>query len=391
MFVIFLCRFFFSVLINYTFPYKEWVDGEFVLKDSKSARSFYPSYDFPSLWGKWDTTYYVVIADKGYESGPFTTLEYKNWGFFPLYPLLIKGLVAIMGVVGFEANVNLYLIAGLLISNVCFAFALYFLDEVLEMLGFNSSQKALSLFMFLTFPSNYFYSLVYSESLFLLLCCLLLYFMFRNKPVYAAIALGFLLVSRPTGLAFVPVFFIWLWLNRKQAHAVRHILSYIFVFAPLAIFLLYMKGLTGEYLAPFTIQQAWNNSYQVLGVFVNYIRMYGWSIKYEFVLSVIMLLIAFGATIWGSVRTKYLPDVQKQNIKLLLLGTAGFLFIISGVTSISSLFRYLGACISLFIVIPAFLDPAKYKYVYVFSMFTGLILQSLFFIYFLTNAPIYGF
>ncbi len=392
-FVVLVCRYAFSVLVNYTLPYREWVDGRFVLKESKSIRNFLPSYDLPSLWGRWDTPSYVNIAERGYDLGPFTTFEYRNWAFFPLYPLLMKSFAVLLGIFNNGiVGVTQYLLAGLVISNLCFVFALYFLDELLEMLSFTRLQKNLSLLMFLTFPAGYFYSLIYSESLFLLLSCLFLYFLFRDKIKASALVLGLLLVSRSNGLTFLPLFFIWFWGSRKSLVRLSDaIISLVLMLLPFLAFLFYMSILTGDFLAPLKVQSAWNNSYMLFGVFITYVSIYGVSLKYEFILNILMLCGVFALLVLAVFKYKGVLMEKKRQLFVLLVNAVLLFLLVSGVTNITSLFRYVGACVSLFIITPLLLDPIRHRYIYGFMLGAGLFLQSLFFVYFLTNSHVYGF
>jgi Gpi18-like mannosyltransferase len=392
-FFILVFRYFFSILVNYTLPYSEWVDGKFVFKESKSIRDYLPSYDFPALWGRWDTVSYVGIAKDGYDPGPFVAFSYKNWAFFPLYPLLVRGVALVLSVfTGGVAGVSLYLAAGLIVSNLCFVFALYYLDELADLLGFSKMQKILTVVLLLTFPAGYFYSLIYGESLFLLLSCLFLYFLFNNRIKLSALALGLLLVTRSNGLTFLPVFFIWFLVFTKNRTSIKDLVtSILLISAPIALFLFYMDALTGDFFAPIKIQEAWNNYYMLFGVFITYIKIYGITIKYEFILSILMLLGILGFLIFIAVKLKSIVLDKKKVAFILFAHVAVVFLLVSGVTNISSLFRYMSACVSLFILAPMFLDVKKYQVLYGFLIITGIFLQSLFFVYFLTNSHVYGF
>jgi len=390
---ILLVRYFFSILVNYTLPYREWVDGQFILRESKSIRNYLPSYDLPTLWGRWDTVSYVGIAESGYDLELPTTLAYKNWAFFPLYPLLVKGVTLVLSVfTGGAVDASLYLAAGLIVSNLCFVFALYYLDALADLLGFSKIQKASSIVLLLTFPAGYFSSLIYSESLFLFLSCLFLYFLFNNRTKLSALILGLLLVTRSNGLTFLPVFFIWFLVFMKDRAAIRDVaVSLLLIFAPIALFLFYIGILTGDFFAPIKAQEAWNNYYMLFGVFISYIEIYGVIIKYEFILSVLLLLGVLGFLIFVIIKFKNAILEHKREAFVLLTQAVLFFLLVSGVTNITSLFRYTSTCVSLFILAPVFLDVKKYQVLYGFLIITGIFLQSLFFVYFLTNAHVYGF
>lgn len=386
-------RYFFSVLVNYTFPYREWSDGGFVLKESKSIRDFLPSYDLPSLWGRWDTSAYVSIAQNGYDSGAFTAFEYKNWAFFPLYPVLIKSLVAVISVfTGGAVGVAVYLYIGLVVANVCFAFALYFFDELLDRLNFSDVQKIVSLGLLLTFPAGYFYTLVYTESLFLFLSCLFLHLLFAHRMKSSAFILGLLLATRFNSIVFLPLFVIWflVWFKRNISF-INATVSFLLLSLPITSFLFYMKSLTGEYLAPIEAQAAWNNYYKLFGVFITYLKIYGFHLKYEFILSIVMLLSILCFLLYAIARYRKIILDKRREILILIIHGGLFFLLVSGVTNITSIFRYMSTCVSLFILLPLFVDPKRNQVFFTVILTLGLFFQSLFFVYFLTNSHVYGF
>src|SRR5947209_17896645 len=84
-------------------------------------------------WNRWDTRWYDDLARLGYNlHGP---KDYKNVAFFPLYPLLVRTLheaivkaeQALLGVVPPDHFHALYLIAGMIVANLCSVAALAFL------------------------------------------------------------------------------------------------------------------------------------------------------------------------------------------------------------------------------------------------------------------------
>jgi hypothetical protein len=46
----------------------------------------------PGVWARWDSPYYVDIANRGYDEVPLAR------GFFPVYPLLIATVVRLAGI-----------------------------------------------------------------------------------------------------------------------------------------------------------------------------------------------------------------------------------------------------------------------------------------------------
>ena len=112
-------------------------------------------------WIVWDSEWYLRIAQTGYSDvDKFLSGQYSTFGFFPLYPFIVK----LFQIVFWD-----YVIAGIVVSNIFLlisAFLLYLLvkrqyDD--EGLAYRSV-----LYMFL-FPTGYIFSAVYPMSLVLCL------------------------------------------------------------------------------------------------------------------------------------------------------------------------------------------------------------------------------
>ena len=120
-------------------------------------------------WYHYDAVAYVNIAHHGYTYVPDTA-------FFPFWPLLehLGGLL--LG--GFFPNS--YYFAGLLLSNICFYFALVLLYKLLAE-DFEASIARRSLFFLAFYPYALFFFAGYTESLFLLLTLALFLVLRRGK------------------------------------------------------------------------------------------------------------------------------------------------------------------------------------------------------------------
>ncbi len=111
---------------------------------------------------RWDASWYLVIAHYGYrpDLGSFTA---SRAAFFPLYPLGIRGF----------SDLGLPpVLAGVLISLVAFALALYGIHRLATLeLGSSSSPAPARLAVLLTAfaPMAFFFSAIYTESLYLAL------------------------------------------------------------------------------------------------------------------------------------------------------------------------------------------------------------------------------
>src|SRR5438874_4450580 len=142
-----------------------------------------------NLQARWDTDFYHQIATVGYRWDPSAFLH-QNVAFFPLYPLLMRWGGALLG--------GHPLLAGTVISLAAFAgaIALLYRMAVLEL----GEEKAWPVILLVsTYPFALFYSVVYTESLFLFLTVGACYAMRRRYLLLAALA-GFAAgLTRPNG------------------------------------------------------------------------------------------------------------------------------------------------------------------------------------------------
>ncbi|HEX6945380.1 MAG TPA: mannosyltransferase family protein, partial [Casimicrobiaceae bacterium] len=97
---------------------------------------------------RWDTVWFEHIARDGYDA--------QRAAFFPLYPLLVRAL-------GFVVRSDL--VAGILLSLVCFGLALVLLERLVA-LDFGRDVARLTVWIVALFPAAVWFSAVYSEALF---------------------------------------------------------------------------------------------------------------------------------------------------------------------------------------------------------------------------------
>jgi len=136
------------------------------------------SNELVNLQARWDTDFYHQIATVGYRWDRSAFLH-QNVVFFPLYPLLMRWGGALLG--------GHPLLAGTVISLAAFAGAMSLLYRlaVLEL----GDEKAWPVVLLVsTYPFALFYSVVYTESLFLFLTVGAFYAMRRRHLLPAALA-----------------------------------------------------------------------------------------------------------------------------------------------------------------------------------------------------------
>ncbi len=106
------------------------------------------------IWSHWDGEWYLHLAQSGYQPQEPTS------AFFPFYPLLIK-------ILGFILGGN-FLLAGVLVSALA-ALACFILLYELVRLDFGIKSAGRAVLYLAAFPTAFFLSAIYSESLFLAL------------------------------------------------------------------------------------------------------------------------------------------------------------------------------------------------------------------------------
>jgi hypothetical protein len=169
-----------------------------------------PNSPFFSLWAKWDSQWYVQIARDGYW---FQPLQQSNVAFFPLYPLLTRLTAPLL-----DGNL---VRAGFVVSNLAFFLALIVLYRLTSLLL--SEQTTLdrpalraasqrTIFYMAFFPTAFFYSAVYTESLFLLLSVATVYFA-RQQRWFPAAAAGLLAATTRNLGVLLWALVLWEWLR----------------------------------------------------------------------------------------------------------------------------------------------------------------------------------
>lgn len=142
-------------------------------------------------WYHWDAMAYVSVAFKGYSFTP-------EVAFFPLWPLLIHfGGLLLGGYIPVS-----YYVAGLLLTNICFYFALVLLYCLLCE-DFEASLAKKAMFYLAFYPYALFFFVGYTESLFLLLSVAIFLFLRRGRTLdwWFAGGIGFLAaLTRSTGV-----------------------------------------------------------------------------------------------------------------------------------------------------------------------------------------------
>ncbi len=196
------------------FPYREILDP-------------YKIPQYISGFANFDGVHYIKIAERGYD-----TFEQA---FFPLFPLLIRAVVPF-----FSKN---YFWAGFFVSNVAFILGCYFFMKLMHLYK-KTDFRWLFCFM-LTFPTAFFFSLIYTESLFFLLFMSSIYFLYTQKYNRAMILAFLCSLTRLPGVFLVIPFFFYFFPSIKKISFKK----WLVIFSPLsglALYSLYLAHTTGD-------------------------------------------------------------------------------------------------------------------------------------------------
>ena len=152
-------------------------------------------------WNHWDAANYTRIAQFGYQT-------IYDTAFFPLFPLLIKGIASLFGNNG-------YIAIGMLLSNLALLGALFVLYQIAaDVLGEQVGRR--TLLYLCIFPTAFFFFAAYNESLFLFLTASSFLAMRRQKWWLAGILGLFAALTRSVGLLLVIPFLYELWITRDS-------------------------------------------------------------------------------------------------------------------------------------------------------------------------------
>ncbi|HEY0756613.1 MAG TPA: glycosyltransferase family 39 protein [Ktedonobacteraceae bacterium] len=148
------------------------------------------------MWSRFDGGFYIQIAQSNYWAAS-TLHERTDWVFYPLFPLLISGGAKLLG--GSSAA---YYIAGILIANIAGVFMMVYL-YLLVRREFNSKIASRSVLYLALFPTGFFFSAVFTESLLLGLTIACIYYARRQSWWLAGLCGGLAALTRLQGITLI--------------------------------------------------------------------------------------------------------------------------------------------------------------------------------------------
>jgi hypothetical protein len=197
---------------------------------------------------RWDGDPYLTIARDGYRADAPSHVEY-----FPLYPFLMRMGGALFG------SDDAYLAAGLVISNLALLAALVYLARSV-MLDHDAKTATKAAVYLLVFPTTVFLSVVYAESLFLLLAVAAMYHARRREWLLAGALAALAALTRPFGaVVALPLAIEAL----RRPVAVRGLASALLAPAAFFAWLAVLWLITGDPRALLTAQAQWGRHFSL--------------------------------------------------------------------------------------------------------------------------------
>jgi len=194
------------------------------------------------MWVRWDSQWYLEIARRGYWLRPDGTPQPQV--FFPLYPLLIR---LFSPAFGGQAH-----LAGLFLSNAALVGSLYLLLLLAREEGLSREEAKRASLYLLLFPGAFYFSALYTESLFLFLSLLSLLLARRGKPLLSALSGAGAVLTRSPGILLL--FPLLLALRERRG---RTLLPLLLLPLALGAYMLFLHRTTGDPLAFARAESLW--------------------------------------------------------------------------------------------------------------------------------------
>lgn len=272
-----------------------------ILKDK-----FYPNLqnqNLLDLFFRWDSGWYLSIAQNGYE---FVSGQESRAGFFPLYPLLVKTFSYLF------VDIRL---TGFIISNLALLFAATYLYRLMLVETKDDSIASKTVLFMLISPLSFFFSIFYTEGLFIFLIIAACYYARTRQWLFAALA-GFfatltkilgILILIPIAIEYFEFDFKSIKTNLYKLRNVQKDFLYLLI-VPLALlfYMLYLQFEVGDALAFVHAQSAWNRKFVLFIKTWANIDNFAPFYRHVYKASIIIAVVSLGYLIYKRMRLSYI-------------------------------------------------------------------------------------
>lgn len=246
--------FIFAIIVSFNNPFPNMDSSSFFNHNEKKGLLNVISFD--------DGQWYKLIAEKGQQHVTPDDLlpniknnyTYSSYIFFPMYPCTVRILMNISGLGFVEAGFMLSIILSLTLFIFFYKFSAMVLND--KKLSF------LATILLIIFPYHFYYSMLYTESLFLILLLLSFYAIEKQYWLVFIISSSLLVLTRAPGILMgIPMFVYVLEKTDKKdifsKQTFRKALLFLFMLVTYICYGIYLKYMTGEYFAFVAAGKGW--------------------------------------------------------------------------------------------------------------------------------------
>lgn len=367
-----VCIFLLGIMAFYLLPYSQ--AGYFF-------NFHYPQnapFTLQTAFSTWDAQHYLFLAQKGYHIGQ------ESNRFYPLLPSLIRLFSPLFG----------FFFSGLFVTNIISFIGFIYFYLFVKHITKNEETAYKSLLTLLVFPTSFYFSLIYSESIFLGLVMPLLYYLYKKRFLYVSLFAFLLPLLRPTGDFIEAPLLIFVLMDcgkqvkQSSAHVWQTVLhwrwSVLLILPALAGFGLYlfiMYHTTGNALTGFVgdnmvvggwkVSNLWHPWIFLGQLFTSRLALHG------FTNSIIDRVFFIGFV-------GLLPLVWKKTDPVLFIYTC-CMGLVPLFGNFMSYTRYVLLAFPIFIVLGVFFSQKNKKDLFFIYMYASLLLQSLFIVMHVLN------
>lgn len=260
------------------------------------------------VWANFDGVHYLGIAREGYHD--------IDRAFFPLYPFLVRFVSSV--------TINNIFITGFILSQLFFIGGVLICHKVLKEV-FHLEHRFRFLMLLLAYPTSFFFSAVYTESLFFFLIVASLYLMYKKTYRLLFFVLVCASLTRIQGVFLVLPLFFSLYDQRIsfKKNLWNIFTTHPIIFSPflgIFMYMMYLFFATGNPMYFLTVQSSFgaHRSSEVIllpQVFFRYVRIFmtaSFNFQYaiavvEFVLFTVALILTGIHTYW-SIKKKAMKE-----------------------------------------------------------------------------------
>jgi mannosyltransferase PIG-V len=207
-----------------------------------------PDVSLPILYplARWDSGYYLGIAEKGFGTFP----DSKGYVFRPLFPLVLRAV----SLPFFWMDVRSAEVLGGFVWNlVALVVAGFYLEKLTRMLWGQTIANR-SLLLLAIYPSTFFFSAIYPEATCILLIAASLYYL-ESGRLFLSSGLGFLAgLTRPEAFLLAIPFLVKALFEDKK---IEKLIGGIAVLSSVPTFAIFGYLQTGNIFASLQAEQAW--------------------------------------------------------------------------------------------------------------------------------------